>query len=124
MALELTDDASGARLLYAPGLGAVDEPVWELMQRAHCVLVDGTFWSETELSERGVSARRAAELGHLPQSGSGGMLGWLARLPARTRRILIPVNNTNPILDEDSPERAQLNEAGVEVAHDGLEITL
>ncbi|MBV8782773.1 MAG: pyrroloquinoline quinone biosynthesis protein PqqB [Gammaproteobacteria bacterium] len=124
VALELTDEASGRRLLYAPGLGAVDEQVWGLMQRADCLLVDGTFWSETELIERGVAAKRAADMGHLPQSGSGGMLEWLARLPASPRRILIHVNNTNPILDEDSAERATLTRAGIEVAADGLEITL
>jgi pyrroloquinoline quinone biosynthesis protein B len=60
----------------------------------------------------------------LPQSGAGGMLEWLARLPRATRRILIHVNNTNPILDEDSPERAALESAGVEVACDGMEISL
>jgi pyrroloquinoline quinone biosynthesis protein B len=52
------------------------------------------------------------------------MLEWLAQLPASTRRILIHVNNTNPILDEDSRERAELTRRGVEVAHDGMEIEL
>ena len=73
---------------------------------------------------QGLSGKRARDMGHLPQSGPGGMLEWLAKLPRSTRRILIHVNNTNPILDEDSPERAQLARAGVEVAVDGLEIAL
>ena len=68
--------------------------------------------------------RVAREIGHLPQSGGGGMLEWLERLPRATRRILIHVNNTNPILDEDSPERAELTRRGIEVAWDGLEIEL
>ena len=72
----------------------------------------------------GLSTKRARDLGHLPQSGPGGMLEWLAKLPAATRRILIHVNNTNPILDEDSPERAALTRAGVEVASDSMEIAL
>jgi pyrroloquinoline quinone biosynthesis protein B len=72
----------------------------------------------------GLSKKRARDIGHLPQSGANGMLEWLAKLPASTRRILIHVNNTNPILDEDSPERAELTRRGIEVAHDGLEIEL
>ncbi|MBV9622061.1 MAG: pyrroloquinoline quinone biosynthesis protein PqqB [Gammaproteobacteria bacterium] len=124
LALELIDGTSGRRLFYAPGLGAIDARVWEHLQRADCVLLDGTFWSEEEMIAQGVSGKRAAELGHLPQSGPGGMLEWLRRLPETTRRILIHVNNTNPILDEDSAERAELTRLGVEVANDGLEIEL
>jgi pyrroloquinoline quinone biosynthesis protein B len=88
------------------------------------VLIDGTFWSDEEMMAQGLSARRARDLGHLPQSGAGGMLEWLARLPRATRKILIHVNNTNPILDEDSVERAALARAGVEVAWDGMEVVL
>ena len=72
----------------------------------------------------GVSSKRARDLGHLPQSGPGGMLERPAALPDATRKILIHINNTNPILDEDSPERAELNARGVEVAWDGMDITL
>jgi pyrroloquinoline quinone biosynthesis protein B len=87
-------------------------------------MVDGTFWSDDEMLSVGLSGKRARELGHLPQSGAGGMLEWLGQLPAGTRRILIHVNNTNPILDEDSPQRAELARRGIEVARDGLEIEL
>jgi pyrroloquinoline quinone biosynthesis protein B len=94
------------------------------MRAADCLLLDGTFWSEDEMAGQGLSAKRARDMGHLPQSGPGGMLELLARLPAGKRRILIHVNNSNPILDEDSPERAELARAGVEVAYDGMEIEL
>jgi pyrroloquinoline quinone biosynthesis protein B len=94
------------------------------MQEAACVLIDGTFWTDEEMIRLGLSGKRAREIGHLPQSGHGGMLEWLERLPRQTRRILIHVNNTNPILDEDSPERAELTRRGIEVAWDGLEIEL
>jgi pyrroloquinoline quinone biosynthesis protein B len=63
-------------------------------------------------------------MGHLPQSGAGGMLACLAKLPATTRRLLIHINNTNPILDEDSAERATLTRAGIEVCEDNMEIAL
>ena len=69
-------------------------------------------------------ARRARDIGHLPQSGPGGMIEWLDRLPARTRRLLIHINNTNPILDEDSRERATLALHAIEVCEDGMTIEL
>jgi pyrroloquinoline quinone biosynthesis protein B len=72
----------------------------------------------------GVSKKRARDIGHLPQSGAGGMLEWLDRLPAATRKILIHINNTNPILDESSSAAAELKRRGVEVAWDGMEIQL
>jgi pyrroloquinoline quinone biosynthesis protein B len=114
----------GGSAFYAPGLAAIDEAVWQHMQAAEVVLVDGTFWTDDEMIGLGVSRKRAQELGHLPQSGPGGMLEWLARLPARTRKILIHINNTNPILNESSVEARELRDRGVEVASDGMEITL
>jgi pyrroloquinoline quinone biosynthesis protein B len=68
----------------------------------------------------GLGQKTARALGHLPQSGAGAMIEWLARLPARTRRALIHINNTNPILDEDSLERATLTRAGIEVCEDDM----
>jgi pyrroloquinoline quinone biosynthesis protein B len=124
IALEITHEITGRSALYAPGLGAIDEPIWRAMQAARCVLVDGTFWTDDEMIRLGVSRKRARDIGHLPQSGPGGMLEWLDRLPPGTRKVLIHINNTNPILDEDSRERAELERRGVEVAFDGVEIEL
>ncbi|MDB6086091.1 MAG: pyrroloquinoline quinone biosynthesis protein PqqB [Gammaproteobacteria bacterium] len=124
LALVITDEISGRTAVYAPGLAAIDERLWEAMQGASCVLVDGTFWTDDEMIALGVSRKRAREIGHLPQSGTHGMLEWLGRLPARTRKILIHINNTNPILDESSAEAAELRQRGVEVAWDGMEVFL
>ena len=85
-------------------------------------MVDGTFWTEDEMIAQGVSKKKAAEMGHLPQSGSGGMIEQLDRLPSSIRKILIHINNTNPILIEDGAERAELTRHGIEVAHDGIDI--
>jgi pyrroloquinoline quinone biosynthesis protein B len=121
--LSITDRASGKRLFYAPGLGAIEPPVDALIANADCALVDGTFWTDDEMIALGISKKRSRDLGHLPQWGPGGMLEQLARFP-KPRKVLIHINNTNPILDEDSTERAAVVRAGVEVAYDGMEITL
>jgi pyrroloquinoline quinone biosynthesis protein B len=110
-------------VFYAPGLGEISAPVFDAMSNADVVLVDGTFWTDTEMIDLGLSAKRARDIGHLPQSGPGGMIEALARLPQSTRRLLIHINNTNPILDEDSAERVILARAGIEVCEDGMDIT-
>ena len=124
VALLITSEHTGKALFYAPGLGEIDEVTWQAMRSADCVLVDGTFWSDDEMVRLGLSRKRARDMGHLAQSGPGGMLEWLGRLPDTARRILIHINNTNPILDEESPERAELGRRGIEVAWDGMEIEL
>jgi pyrroloquinoline quinone biosynthesis protein B len=124
LALVIEDEASGRTAFYAPGLCAIDDRVWDAMQAAACVLVDGTFWTDDEMIRLGVSSKRARDIGHLPQSGPGGMLEWLDRLPPGVRRILIHINNTNPILNDASAESAELSRRGVEVARDGMEIVL
>jgi pyrroloquinoline quinone biosynthesis protein B len=93
------------------------------MEEADCLLVDGTFWNEDEMQREGIAKKRAAEMGHLPQSGKGGMMSLMAPL-AKPRKVLIHINNTNPILDEESSERTQLEAAGIEVAFDGMKIIL
>ena len=120
----ITDTKSGCRAFYAPGLGEIDAHVWKAMQAADQVLVDGTFWTDDEMERLAIAPKRALDLGHLPQSGPGGMMEWLSLLPVGTRKTLIHINNTNPILNEDSPERAQLDALGIEVAFDGLDIEL
>ena len=118
------DPASGKTLFYAPGLGQISPAVFDAMCSADAVMVDGTFWTDDEMVALGISRKHAREIGHLPQSGPGGMIEWMARLPARTRRLLIHINNTNPILNEDSPERDTLHRAGIEVCEDGMAIQL
>ena len=124
IALMIRNPLSGRSLFYAPGLGRIDAATRELMEQADLLLVDGTFWTEDEMIRLGLSAKPAAEMGHLPQSGPGGMIELLDSLPAGKQKWLIHINNTPPILREDSPERALLAAHGIQVAHDGLEIEL
>jgi pyrroloquinoline quinone biosynthesis protein B len=117
------DRARGGVVTYAPGLARLDDGVLGRLASSDCVLVDGTFWRDDELVRLGISARSARDMGHVPLSGPGGTLEVLARLE-RPRKVLVHINNTNPVLLEDSPERDAVLRANVEVAHDGLEIQL
>jgi pyrroloquinoline quinone biosynthesis protein B len=115
--------STGRRLYYSPGLGEIEPHVMRAMQSADCLMVDGTFWTDEEMVDRKISQKRAREIGHLPQSGQGGMIEVLKGVQ-KARKILIHINNTNPILDEDSAERRTLDAEGIEVAFDGMEIEL
>lgn len=123
LGLIIEDLRSGGRLFYAPGLGQVDAELLARMAEADCLLVDGTLWRDDEMRRRGVGTQLGHEMGHLPQSGPGGMLKVLEGFPQQ-RKVLIHINNTNPILDEDSAERAELTRRGIEVAWDGMSIQL
>ena len=122
LGLVIQNPVNGARVFYAPGLGAVTPELLKLMSSCSVLLVDGTFWTEDEMITQGLSKKKAAEMGHLPQSGPGGMIEQLDKLPGSIRKILIHINNTNPMLIEDSAERAELTRHGIEVAHDGMDI--
>jgi len=115
--------STGKKVFYSPGLCEIEPHVMEAMQTVNCLLVDGTFWTDDEMCTQQISHKRAREIGHLPQSGPEGMIEVLSSVQ-KARKILIHINNTNPILDEDSAERKQLDAAGIEVAYDGLEIDL
>ena len=120
--LLIEDDTSGKSVFYAPGLGAIEPHVEAALRSAACVLVDGTFWRADEMIELGLSHKTAADMGHLPQAGEGGMIAVLDAIGTR-RKVLIHINNTNPILDDDSEQRALLARHGIEVAFDGMEIS-
>lgn len=121
--LFVEDRRTGGKLFYAPGLGQVDEQLLAWMRRADCLLVDGTLWRDDEMRVCQVGDKLGSAMGHLPQSGPGGMIEVLDGLPA-AQKVLIHINNTNPILDVDSPERAELSAHGIDVAWDGMSIQL
>ena len=114
---------TGKTLFYAPGLGEIEPHVLEAMQKADCVLVDGTVWTGDEMITLGLTQKTAADMGHLQLSGPGGMIEVLDSVGQR-RKVLIHINNTNPILNEDSAEHAALAKHGIEVAFDGMEINV
>ena len=102
--LVFRDRSTGGVLTYVPGLARVDDDVLGRLAASDVVLVDGTFWRDDELARLGISDRTAAQMGHVPLSGPDGTLAVFAGLE-RPRVILVHINNTNPVLLEDSPER-------------------
>jgi pyrroloquinoline quinone biosynthesis protein B len=116
----LTDERTGRSAVYLPGMQAFT-PVRDQLDGCSCLLVDGTCWRDDELVELGLARKTAREMGHLPIDGPGGSLAQLAPLPI-ARKIYIHINNTNPILLDDSRERRTVEEHGMEVAMDGLEV--
>jgi pyrroloquinoline quinone biosynthesis protein B len=121
--LLIENTVNGKKLFYAPGLGEIEPHIMNAMREADCVLVDGTLWTDDEMIRLGLSKKTSADMGHLPQSGPGGMIEILDALES-PRKILIHINNSNPILNENSDEAAMLARHDIEIAFDGMEINL
>ncbi|MGW0827857.1 pyrroloquinoline quinone biosynthesis protein PqqB [Streptomyces sp. NPDC002845] len=117
----LTDGHSGRTAVYLVGMQQLTAAVREQLDDCACLLVDGTCWRDDELIRLGLADRTARDMGHLPIDGPDGSLEQLSPLPI-DRKIYLHINNTNPILLEDAPERRRVEERGMEVATDGLEI--
>jgi len=116
-------ECAGKNIFIAPSLAGHNDEWRKLAASADVTLIDGTFWSNDELRQTGRTNKTAREIGHIPLSGADGLL---AQFPAdaKGRKILLHVNNTNPILNEDSPEHRSVLEAGFEIAYDGMDIQL
>jgi pyrroloquinoline quinone biosynthesis protein B len=125
------DDASlgfvfeqkGKSLFIAPSLSGRNSEWTKAAASSDLVLIDGTFWSDDELIKTGRSKKTAREIGHIPLSGPDGLLEQFPQ-NAKGRAVLLHINNTNPILDEDSPEHRAVLDAGFEIAYDGMEFEL
>ncbi|TDK56293.1 pyrroloquinoline quinone biosynthesis protein PqqB [Bacillus salipaludis] len=119
--LVLHNQSSGKCLAYFPTLVDITPDLEACLRKADILMVDGTFWSAEELVKMGATKRDARNMGHLPISGSGGIAERLGSFPAE-RKILIHINNSNPILKKDSKERHTLERLGFEIAYDGMEV--
>ncbi|MBJ8499167.1 pyrroloquinoline quinone biosynthesis protein PqqB [Acinetobacter oleivorans] len=123
IALIIKDHKTQKQLFYAPGLGKIDDQIMQIMQSSDCVMIDGTLWTDDEMQQTGVGTKTGREMGHLYISGEGGSLSYLNQL-STPKKVLIHINNTNPILNENSSQFAELKANGVEVAYDGMQIEL
>jgi pyrroloquinoline quinone biosynthesis protein B len=121
--LVIHDEKSGGSCAFVPGCGDLDAVLLDRLGQTDLVLFDGTFWTDDELINLGISDRRARDMDHLPVSGVEGSLSRLARLD-RPRKVYTHINNTNPMLLEDSAERALVEQAGITVGSDGMSFTV
>ena len=121
--LLVRDDATGGVCAFVPGCGGLDRTLLDRLAGAELVLFDGTFWTDDELIALGIGQRTARAMDHLPVSGPDGSLEQLAALPAR-HRVYTHINNTNPMLIEDSPHRLEVERHGLTVGADGMRFTL
>jgi pyrroloquinoline quinone biosynthesis protein B len=115
-------EAAGKRLVYAPACARVTEDLNARVANADVLFFDGTLFADDEMIVSGLGDKTGRRMGHMPVSGPGGTLDALSR-HAGVRRILIHINNSNPILIEGSPEEAKVKAAGWEIAFDGMEVT-
>ncbi|AMJ62996.1 pyrroloquinoline quinone biosynthesis protein PqqB [Bosea sp. PAMC 26642] len=109
--------------VYIPGCAALSDEVRRRAEHADIILFDGTLFDDDEMRRADLGEKTGRRMGHMPMTGPGGSLDWLASLPAR-RKIYTHINNTNPVLIAGSPERSCVENAGVEIAFDGMEIAL
>ena len=108
---------------YIPGCARMTDALAQRLRGEELVFFDGTLWSDDEMIRAGIGAKTGARMGHMSVGGPAGTMAAFAALDVR-RKILIHINNSNPVLDEGSPEHAEARAAGWDVAHDGLELTL
>jgi len=121
--LLLRDSKSRSKAAFVPGCGALDEKLLARLRRTDSLFIDGTFWDDAELLTLGISDRLARQMGHVPVSGAEGSLARLRDLPCRNR-VYTHINNSNPMLLEDSPERREVEAAGILVGDDGMRFSL
>jgi pyrroloquinoline quinone biosynthesis protein B len=121
--LKVTDATTGRTFFYLPGCAAMPADLAQRLTGAPLVFFDGTTWTDDELPAAGVGAKTGRRMGHMSMSGPDGSIAAFADLGVR-RRVFVHINNTNPVLLRDSPERRQAEAAGWEIAEDGLEIVL
>jgi len=118
---KIIDAGSGQSLVYLPAIKQIDSAVLAMLERCDCFFFDGTCWSDDELVQQGLSQKTSLSMGHVPISGPNGSLAQLAGL-RNARKIYTHMNNTNPLLVEDSSERQAVEAAGWEVAFDGMDL--
>jgi pyrroloquinoline quinone biosynthesis protein B len=121
--LVIEDWRTGGSAAFVPGCAGLDQELSDRLGSTDLVLFDGTFWSEDELVQLGISDCKAREMDHLPVSGPDGSLRWLSALN-RPEKVYTHINNTNPMLLEGSPEHAQVEQAGLAVGTDGMSFSL
>jgi pyrroloquinoline quinone biosynthesis protein B len=121
--LEITARNGAARFHYIPGCARMTPELRERLKGSALVFFDGTLWQNDEMIKLGIGQKTGARMGHMNISGEDGTIAAFADLDVK-RKVFIHVNTTNPVLDEGSPERAEITRQGWDVAEDGMRIEL
>jgi len=121
--LRIATRDNGSQCFYVPGCAGLTDDLAGRLAGAPLVLFDGTLWRDDEMIVAGVGAKTGRRMGHMSVSGADGTMAAFEKLGVK-RKVFVHMNNSNPILLADSPERAAIAQAGWEAAHDGMEITL
>jgi len=121
--LLIHDPATNGTVAFIPGCADLDSRIHATIEDAELILFDGTFWTDDELQTLGISPSTARQMGHQPISGAHGSLAALSQFPL-ARRVYTHINNSNPILVEDSPEHRVVTDAGIIVGADGAEFLI
>jgi pyrroloquinoline quinone biosynthesis protein B len=121
--LEIIETATGKSLFFIPGCAAMTDRLRERLAGSPLVFFDGTLWRDDEMIRLGVGIKTGRRMGHMSMSGEDGVIAAFRDLGVG-RRIFIHINNSNPVLLDDSPERRLATAEGWEIAHDGMEVRL
>jgi len=121
--LKVTDTASGRHFFFIPGCAKLDDPLRARLKNAPLLFFDGTLYTNDEMIVQGLLNKTGERIGHMNMSGPDGSMAALAPLNI-ARKIYIHINNSNPTLRENSPERKAVEAAGWEVSFDGMELSV
>jgi pyrroloquinoline quinone biosynthesis protein B len=109
------------RVAFFPSLPEITEGLLTIFDSCDLILVDGTFWSDSELTDTQAGTPSARSIGHIPMSGEEGTIARLAKLKT-LKKIFVHINNTNPVLDPRSAEYKHVVDAGWQLGHDGWQL--
>jgi pyrroloquinoline quinone biosynthesis protein B len=121
--LEITNTATGAKFFYIPGCAEVDPPLADRIRGASLIFFDGTLYTDDEMLTQGLSQKTGQRMGHISMSGPAGSIAAFEPLNVK-RRIYVHMNNSNPVLDDNSVARKAVEASGWEVGYDGMEVRL
>jgi pyrroloquinoline quinone biosynthesis protein B len=121
--LQITDPGSGQSFFYIPGCSKIDGPLAQRLTGASLVFFDGTLYDDDEMIRQGLMPKTGPRMGHISMSGSGGSIAAFEKLGVG-RKIFVHINNSNPVLDDGSPEHAAVEAAGWTIGKDTMEVTL
>jgi pyrroloquinoline quinone biosynthesis protein B len=121
--LQIIGNETGKSFFFIPGCAVMTEPLRQRLTGSELVFFDGTLWRDDEMIRLGVGDKTGRRMGHISMSGEDGAIAAFRDLGVK-RRIFIHINNSNPVLLDDSPERQLAEAAGWEIAYDGMEVRL